>query len=385
MYTLLNPHISDFLAEPVLYKYAKRRPLKKYSYLFTEQIKQKGCVQVLIDSASSGIIPMGIYIKLPFFLRLIISKIEVLLWKKRNNYGNEVQIHFNARTLPDRNALILFAYKNYKNSKGLLKTASLFKHCIVHLSHYHNDTSKLSAVLQSIKNLTLAAEVQIKDIPYFDRFFSWYMKPIFVLPFAVEDRFVKRKSWSSRKNKVLSVGTFHFLEKDYASGNHPELEDFIQYSGEQSLHPLRREVYLRQDELSEFIDCSNSLYIETKKKDSFFKILTPKNLLAGQKKYFSFDIVERFNEYKFVVVGEEVPIGLPGIGTFEALACGCVVIGDKRCYNGIDTKNLILIENLTADKAINVMQQITSADMHICEMYGADNYKKIVAGLKNLS
>lgn len=385
MYTILNPHISDFLADPVLYKYAKRRPLRKYSYLITEQIKQHSTVRVLINSATSGIIPMGVYIKLPYFLRLLFSKIEIKLWKKRNNFGPEVEVYYDSKYLKKKDVLIFFAYKNYKNGKALIKTAKEFEKSIMHLSHYHNDTSKLSSLVSQISNISLAADVDIAANKYFSHFFSWYKKPIFIMPFAVEDRFVVRKPWVDRKDKALSIGTFHFLEKDFENGKRPELIDFLTYSGQNTLHPLRREIFERKDELVAYIDCSNSPYIETKKSKSLFRLFTPTNLLAGQKKYFSFDIVEKFNDYKFVIVGEELASGLPGIGSFEALACGCVVLGDRSCYTGVEGKNLILVDGLTVEKAIEKMKEINEAETYKCDMYDGHNYDKVITGLQKLS
>ena len=48
MLTILNPHIDDFLAEPLSYRLVGRRPLKKYEYLLHEPIKRFGFVEVLL-------------------------------------------------------------------------------------------------------------------------------------------------------------------------------------------------------------------------------------------------------------------------------------------------------------------------------------------------
>ena len=59
--------------------------------------------------------------------------------------------------------------------------------------------------------------------------------------------------------------------------------------------------------------------------------LHDKFFLGHQKKYYSFDMVEKFNDYKMCVVGEEIN-GLPGIGFVEGMACGCAYFGQTVGY-----------------------------------------------------
>lgn len=50
------------------------------------------------------------------------------------------------------------------------------------------------------------------------------------------------------------------------------------------------------------------------------------------KKYFSFNIVKKFNDYKMHFLGEEI-LGVPGIGFVEGMACGSAYIGlDSPMY-----------------------------------------------------
>lgn len=50
-----------------------------------------------------------------------------------------------------------------------------------------------------------------------------------------------------------------------------------------------------------------------------------------QKKYFSFNMVDKFNDFKMCLVGEEI-LGVPGIGFVEGMCCGCAYIGQKIGY-----------------------------------------------------
>ena len=64
MLTILNPHIDDFLAEPLSYRLVGRRPLKKYEYLLHEPVKRFGFVEVLGGTLSS-VIPCKLFCRLP--------------------------------------------------------------------------------------------------------------------------------------------------------------------------------------------------------------------------------------------------------------------------------------------------------------------------------
>ena len=54
-----------------------------------------------------------------------------------------------------------------------------------------------------------------------------------------------------------------------------------------------------------------------------------------QEKYTSFDMVEKFNQYKMFICPEELA-GVYGIGTIEGMACGTAYIGlDHQMYRSI--------------------------------------------------
>ena len=44
-----NPHIHDFLGEPIQFRMLKRRSLKKYEYMIKESIKKYGFFYTYID------------------------------------------------------------------------------------------------------------------------------------------------------------------------------------------------------------------------------------------------------------------------------------------------------------------------------------------------
>ena len=101
--------------------------------------------------------------------------------------------------------------------------------------------------------------------------------------------------------------------------------DFFQTN---TYHPVRKLVYENQHLLSDYITCAIAPFREG-------RIGFLRKLDVKQKSYFSFDVVDFFNNNKYALVGEEI-YGLPGIGFFEAMACGSTLLGQSgRFYNGL--------------------------------------------------
>lgn len=163
----------------------------------------------------------------------------------------------------------------------------------------------------------------------FDEYFGWFHKQYLVIPFVFGDRFKVTKPFNERENKAVSVGTItypFYLRK---------------YYGTQCLQPTRKQIYDNAEELKPWVDCNNSDYLAEDKPFNTDATANPvrrlinrlhdKFFLGHQKKYYSFDMVEKFNNYKMCVVGEDI-IGLPGIGFVEGMACGCAYIGQTVGY-----------------------------------------------------
>jgi hypothetical protein len=162
----------------------------------------------------------------------------------------------------------------------------------------------------------------------FDEHFGWFHNEYLVNPFVFADRFKVVKPFAERQNKAVSVGTITY-------------PGFVgKYYGNNCLQPARKQVYDHAKELTPWVDCFNSDYLEEVKARAsasdrglmgVLNRLNDKFFLGHQKKYFSFDMVEKFNDYKMCVVGEEI-VGLPGIGFVEGMACGCAYLGQTVGY-----------------------------------------------------
>ena len=145
-------------------------------------------------------------------------------------------------------------------------------------------------------------------------------------PFVFAPRFKVVKPFSERKNKAVAVGTITY-------------PDYIKkYYGTNCIQPARKQIKDNKDELERWVDCFSSDYLEDDKKvkasnpvTKVFSRLYAKFFTGHQKAYYSFDMVEKFNDYKMCVVGEEIT-GIPGIGFVEGMASGCAYIGQTIGY-----------------------------------------------------
>ena len=163
----------------------------------------------------------------------------------------------------------------------------------------------------------------------FNDYFGWFHKQYLVIPFVYGERFKVVKPFAERKNKAVSVGTItypYYIQKHYDTN---------------CLQPARKQVYDHAKELEPWVDCFNSDYMSgvkpTNIDNSVGKVkkvinrMHDKFFTGHQKNYYSFDMVEKFNDYKMCIVGEEIT-GLPGIGFVEGMASGCAYIGQTVGY-----------------------------------------------------
>ncbi len=334
MFTVLNPHLSDFFATPLSFLLFKRRSLKKYEYIIKNDSLAEGEITFLFDCLSSSIIPDKYFSFLPFFVKKTIVKIEMKKWKKVNNISSNIKCYYDVKDIPNPNVLFFLCYRNYKNKQHLERISTYFNHSIAHLTHYYAFPVEYSRAIQHVKNIHIAADANVGTNDFFKKYFSWYNKEILIISFAIGERFTINKKYSERENKAIATGTFHLLENDVAE-NDANCFEIKKISN--TIHPMRRILYEKKDSIAEYVDVFCKPFYE--KNNAKGKTSTVSNKMqASQSAYFSFDIVAKYNQFKFAVIGEESIVGLPGIGSFEAMACGCVLIANPGCYEGTGAK-----------------------------------------------
>lgn len=157
-------------------------------------------------------------------------------------------------------------------------------------------------------------------------------KPWIIIPFVFAERFKVIKPFKERQNKCFSTGTITYKEH----------EEFLSVYHDSCDQPTRKFVKDNPDYFKDTVDCYSSDYLEDNPGKKYvegensmirlYKKFYNLRHVGNQKKYFSFNMVEKFNEYKMHLLGEEI-LGVPGIGFVEGMACGSAYIGlDSPMY-----------------------------------------------------
>lgn len=373
MIVLYNPHVDDFMAQPPHFRFLRRRPLRKYGFIIDELLKHGEPVNVVIDSTISAFVPEQYFRKLPKYLRRLISAFEFFLWVRINGLKNEIRKVKVGAGKQHRQILLMFSYKG---ATGLfserLPTLEAFPAVIVHLSHYFISTAEKSENLRQLSNAWLAGDSDIRENPYFRHFFGWYKKPFVIIPFAVAPRFTQRKSFSERKQKIVATGSYHNLDDEVPRTKYIDYKNFFETN---TYHPVRKQIYETNKDVDGQIDSYVTPYRVDIQNNRLKRLL--KHFLVAQKTYFNLDIIELYNEYQFAVIGEEAS-GFPALGSFEAMACGAILIGNPEAYNGLGLKSgeHYLAHDGSIEGMLSVMQEVAQDSAKAVQI--SENGKRLV-------
>ena len=249
------------------------------------------------------------------FLRLFRFAEHRFVMKKNKLDAKKIRILRSEKDIRKDDIIVL--YVKYPYQFDGMERVNAFK--AVSLIHLMGNYVECSDLLLKVQPDYLFGESNFFN--FNDEFkdkFKWFdSKNFCLLPFVFEDRFRQLTPFQQRKNKAMSVGTITF------------------YKGEVT-QPSRQQIKENAVELEKYIECYNEYYKEGFKTkevlptDGFVNRVLKDcyNITheGKQKKYFSFNMVEKFNEFKMCIVGEERH-GIPGIGFVEGMACGCAYIG----------------------------------------------------------
>ena len=335
----VNPHIIWF-----------KKSLNSFRDQTTEQLKYDYFINQILNSDKKFHVALLPHSDNDLFfgtLRFLnFNKFLFFLWSKLNKISSQkIIIVNNLAKLNKHDYIFMFAYGHLNFSKkGQVTNADkIIKYLnksnakkLIHLSHFGYEIDNLASYCKQIKNIHIVSEVDLKQTSsIFRKHFYWYKHEIIILPYCPQERFKIRKLFFERISKVVSFGTLTYPMTDRA---------FLDEYPDGIIQPMRNVLYQNKNLLSNEFEIFNSPISETKniKQKSIiekiyirlfadfytlFKLLFKlSNNKIKDRDYFSVDIVEEFNKYKFAIVAEEV-IGLPGISAFEAMACGCILIG----------------------------------------------------------
>lgn len=214
---------------------------------------------------------------------------------------------------------------NYRDISGVHAFKALS------MLHFHGLKDENKIINEADVNC-LFGEVNLEKNCELYRKYYHIDKPWVVHPFVYADRFKNKKPFSKRKNMAFATGTITYKLH----------EEFLSVYKDSCDQPTRKQIKDNPDYFKDTIYCTSSDYLEgdegkkINSSDMFllklYKKIYNRMHIGKQKKYYSFDMVEAFNDYKMCIVGEEI-LGIPGIGFVEGMACGCAYIGqDMQAY-----------------------------------------------------
>lgn len=250
------------------------------------------------------------------------SRIEFDLVMKLNKIDNSKIKVISKEDILEDDIVISYIF----DKSGLYDISTLTGKKFISMLHFWGD-KKTSELLKDtgINNMFNESDLS-KNSEIFKKYYEWYKGKFIVHPFVFEERFKRRRTFNERKNMAIAVGTVTYRN----------IQEYQDVYGGPCLQPIRKKIKDNYEGILNYVDSYVNDYSEDndekelKESDnvlvSMYKRIYNKINVGQQKKYFSFDMVEKFNEYKMCVVGEEI-IGVPGIGFVEGMACGCAYIG----------------------------------------------------------
>ena len=195
----------------------------------------------------------------------------------------------------------------------------------VDLLHFYGESIEADFIRKQNAEYFLSEVNLSKFCKMYNKHYQWMKNPIIISPFSFQPRFKIKTPFNARKNRVVAMGTLTYRDS----------EEFIACYGNNVYQPHRKMIYDNADVLKPWLDSYIEEYKEQSEKnisidDNFivriWKKLCNLYTVGRQKRYFSFDMVEKYNEYKMFICPEDVN-GSYGIGSIEGMACGCAMIG----------------------------------------------------------
>ena len=315
----VNLHSNEKMVKILTKHVFKMSVSRKHRYILDEMLRQgiTICNYITKGSGHHDRVADFIY-RILYPLRIIESRI---LLRIDGLPTNKIKTIYRIRDIHDEDIVILYSIPDEYAS---LEKVNAFKACSLLHASCGSDFAKMYEKV-NIQCFYNEADLR-KNGEMFRRYNGSLNQPILVIPFVFAKRFQRKKNFEDRKNKAIAVGTI-------ASRTD---EEFLAVYGDSCMQPIRRKILNASTEMSAYYDCVSSEYGEGNERkifrieDNLLKKIyyTLWNLthVGQQKSYFSFDMVEKFNQYKMAICGEEV-IGVPGIGFVESMACGCAYIG----------------------------------------------------------
>lgn len=323
----VNLHANEFLLKPLNKYIWKQSCAFKHKYFF-EYLLQNPEIEVCNYVNEDGFTLVTSFPKsIMWFLKKFRFLENRIVMRKNGISRKDIKVIKNRKDI--RTDDIVIGYRHVPCSLTDMDQIKVFK--VVHMIHFHGQQDD-SNLIQKSKPDYLVNECDLSHTSeIFRRYYSWFKGQFIVHPFVGAARFTRNKPFAERENRCFSTGTITYKEH----------KEFLDTYGDSCDQPARKQILANAEALEPWCACYNSDYLEdtTMEKylptDGFFthyrKVWYNTRHVGQQKKYFSFNMVDKFNDFKMCLVGEEI-LGVPGIGFVEGMCCGCAYIGQKIGY-----------------------------------------------------
>lgn len=254
---------------------------------------------------------------------LILRKLEAKIVFRKNGFpGNSIKLITDSSMI-DQDDIVICRSTNTPAQVDPLANINAIK-IVDHIHFYGEEKMAKSLKDKGLQYYTFEVDLN-KYSKLYQKNYAWFNGKYIMKPYSFQPRFIVKRDFSSRKTKALAMGT---LTKCH-------LPDFFETYGTEYYQPHRKMIMDNAGKYVEELDSYISEYQEEPLKiinDNDLKIVKLMKNISNffksgqQKSYFSFDMVDKYNEYKMFICPEDIN-GSYGIGTIEGMACGCAMIG----------------------------------------------------------
>lgn len=299
---------------------------------------------------------------------------------KRVNNLSEIKDFYDISEI--RSSDIIITYLIYPYQLDLIRNITCYKLCFG--NHFISTAKKVSLSECGINGFV--NEIDLSQNDFVVANFDIKTVTSLLLPYSYAERFKSIIPFDDRKNKCLAIGTSSTCK---GQSGYTLFRDYFQT---EFIQPMRQFIFEHKNELKETIDSYISYILEDAKRQPQNKYLKKFEAILGrsgsrQSSYTSFNMVDKFNEYKMFVCPEEIQ-GMPGIGFVEGMACGLAYIGlDHYMY-----KCLGLVPGyhyITYDGTIEDLQRViryymsNNEELKIIALRGSEYVRDNFSGSSN--
>lgn len=316
----LNLHSNNFFVTDFSRLITKKKAIDKHRFLLDYLIRNN--IEVVDYISPRGSMLPGKILKKLSKIRLV-GLLEAKFVFRRNGIDpQKITCVFSNDEIRSDDVAVFYSH-NFDREKDIINLPCMYK-IADHIHFYGQKECSIYLKNQNVSNYICEINLE-KHCKLFQQQFDWFDGNFILRKFAYQNRFIISKRFSERKCRAFAIGTLTYYDG-------PE---FVECYGTNVYQPMRKMIYDNVDYLSDQVDSYISDYNEVALKnvdpnEFFISALSKKffNFINSgrQKNYFSFDIVEKYNEYKMFVCPEDA-LGFYGIGAIEGMACGCAMIG----------------------------------------------------------